>query len=235
MNGLYQNCSGESKLHFGNYYHGSGQQITLYNGHIFIIGLQSDGSSYFDPTTGEPIYSDGKFIVTVSKIAGYSEPDGQVQELVKRDIKFFQSYLRRLALKKDISIVLNVDKSMLDGYSGKSSFCTWLVFDRRFAIRSMEGNDMKFSNDRLARAEFDLLKINRDKLDKNHKRFITLTKKMTYQVKNAFMFQIEYSFQKNSPEPDSPEPDSPEPDSPEPDSPEPVLKRRRTSRVITDS
>ena len=225
MHGLYQNCSGESKLHFGNYYHGSGQQITLYNGHIFIIGLQSDGSSYFDPTTGEPIYSDGKFIVTVSKIAGYSEPNSQVLELVKQDVEFFQTFLIRLATEKEISIVLNVDKSMLDGYPGKSLFCTWLAFDRCFAIRFMEGNDMKFSNDRLARAEFELLKLNRDKYDENHKRFITLTKEMSCQVKNAFMFQIEYSFQKNSPEPDSPEPDSPEP----------VLKRPRTSRVITDT
>lgn len=215
MHGLYQNCRDESKLLFGNHYHGVGQQITLYNGHIFIIGLQSDGSSYFDPITGEPIYVDGKFVVTVSKIAGYSEPDGQVQELVKRDIKLFQSYLRRLALEKDISIVLNVDKSMLDGYPEKSSFCTWLVFDRRFTIRSMEGNDMKFCNDRLAAAEFNRLKVGRNKFDKDHKRFKTLTKEMSNQVMNAFMFQIKYSFQK--------------------DSPEPIMKRRRTSRVIADS
>jgi len=79
----------------------------------------------------------------------------------------------------------------------------------------MEGNDMKFCNDRLAKAEFNRLKVDRNKFDKDHKRFKTLTEEMSDQVMNAFMFQIEYNFQK--------------------DSPEPIMKRRRTTRVITDS
>ena len=58
-------------------------------------------------------------------------------------------------------------------------------------------------------------KVDRNKFDKDHKRFNSLTKEMSNQVMNAFMFQIKYSFQK--------------------DSPEPIMKRRRTSRVIADS
>ena len=247
MYALYQNYNGTSKLHFGNHYPKVGQQITFLNsGHILICGLAPDGSSCFDSTTGSPIYLDDKFVITISKISGYNEPVEQVYELVKQDIDFFQTFLMRLASEKEISVVLNVDKSMLDHHPEKSSFCTWLVFDRGFTIRSMEGIEIKFANDRLARTEFDQAKLKRDKFDKDDKRFTSLTNKMCRKLKDAFIFQLEYNFQKSSPEPVSlPEPimSSPEPVSlPEPvssqepmSSPEPVLKRRRTSRMITDS
>ena len=216
MNGLYQSYSGESKLQFSKYYHRVGQQVTFYNGHVIIIGLAPDGSSYFDPTTGLPIFLDGKFTVTVSKISGYNEPVEQVHELVKQDIKFFQTFLRRLASEMEISIVLNVDKSMLDNYQGKFSFSTWLVFDRGFTIRYMEGIEIKFANDRLARVQFDQAKSQRDKFDEDDEMFTSLTNKMLRKIKDAFIFQLEYNFQQSSPEP--------------------VLKRRRnSSRVIMDS
>jgi hypothetical protein len=217
MYALYQNWNVTSKLHFGNHYPNVGQKITFLNsGHILICGLAPDGSSFFDSTTGFPIHLDGKFVITLSKISGYNEPVGQVHELVKKDIEFFQTFLMSLASEKEILIVLNVDKSMLDHYRGKSLFSSWLVFDRGFMIRYMEGIELKFANDRLARVQFDKAKLRRDKFDEDDERFTSLTNTMCKRANDAFIFQLEYNFQKSSPEP--------------------VLKRRRSStRVIIDS